>query len=84
MKEELFKRIIIIFLLNFCFPFNLGLYDFVYPDITPISISKNSLGVRTFEVDEESRIFFQTQNSCKYSRGAVSCLYGTTKNRRDL
>ena len=62
MKEELFKSLIISILLSLCLPFDLESFDFVFPDVTPITISKNNFGVRNFEVNKDSRIFLQTQN----------------------
>jgi len=83
-KEELFKRIIIVFLINFCYPFNLGLYDFVFPDVTPISISKNNFGVRNFEVNEELRMFFQTQNWIAENLYFSGSLSPSTNNKVDI
>ena len=64
MKEALFKIIIFIITLNFCFSsdLNLSSYDFVNIDIVPLEISKNNFGIRNSNVSEENRFFFQSQN----------------------
>lgn len=61
MKEVSFKSLFILFLFisNLCFALddNLYSYDFVHTNVIPMEISKNSIGVRFFEVNNELNLF---------------------------
>ena len=64
-KEASFKFIIFIFFsMYYCFPNNIPLnaFDFVYTDIVPLEVSKNNIGIKNSKIDDEYRIFLQTQN----------------------
>ena len=64
MIEASFKYLLIFFSLYYCIPSNIPLesYDFVYVDVTPLELSKNSVGLRYSEINNKPRFSFQAHN----------------------
>ena len=65
-KEVLFNKyltILFISISNICFPLenDIHLYDFVHLNVTPLEISQNNIGFRSWEVDEEISTFIYMQ-----------------------
>ena len=63
MKEVLYK-LSIFFLFSYCITNDneYRTYDFIYIDLIPLEVAKNSIGIRTSKVNNTNRIFFNTQN----------------------
>ena len=66
MKEGLFNKYIIIFFIsisNICFSLENDIYsyDFVHLNVTPLEISQNNIGLRTWEIDNEISTFIYMQ-----------------------
>ena len=85
MIEASFKYLLIIFSFYYCIPSDIPLesYDFVHIDITPLDLSKNNIGVRCSEINNNSRFSFQTHNWLAenlYLSGGVSPSLGEDVN----
>ena len=66
MKEALFNStfIIIFYISNLCFALgdDYYSYDFVHIDVVPFEIAKNSVALKSFEVNEKLNTFISTNH----------------------